>query len=774
MALIDNVRAICERLAAHGWHDLLSLHGLDITAGNLRDELLRELPDIDRDVRGFEDFASEGSRAIEPGRPAHSLLYHALASPSVRVGERGEPLETFPTLAEIETVENFVFGIQPPSFPELAARFPEALMAVAVFACEYRPGLETVHRRHADLCFSRTGVARVGTADPLYDGQARGFLPFVDADAHGIRVLPAQYAPYIAVQLKGDERLFGPMDADLLDRVPEDLLRWFSDQAGARDGDRNFWVPLHKIFEGPECVRGLDLSVTLEAHHVNEKIRRVHLQLRRLGHDTGWGEPDIDRAPFVLTERIAEFSRDREGRQGLLVPTAHERLVEAAEYQGKPLSFAVPPDDPDPRRRNPWAPSLLLRSEGRSRRGPEYVHARHEVEADGSITDLNELDNVAGRVRTGGYQALHYLDFTGDGWVEASCPELAVELPRVVPAYSMVTAPDFYPNCDQRELIEWWIQRVPQALRDSVWQVPPLTLSNGRIAPNLQLRPMGADFRPEDDTPTAIVSLPLGRDAAQRPLENTATVRHAHLPDAAASVFAPGWDTSLDETDGTVHLASYGLGSPFPEDAKLCAALSSFWPAVAPDVGRSFSSGDNDTELAPFPTATPLTDEEIGTVGALPWDGVPGPRPTAQDGGLIEYARFDHVDYVRSALDSRFSLELTGRVDNVEYTARILAMARVYKALGIDPGDRNWRVTSFRTVAASDKELREAEREAGVRLRGNRYRIAFGRTGEPRIHPNDHRRVLVDITETATAFAGAMPLILVKRADSPWRSVGRD
>jgi hypothetical protein len=109
---------------------------------------------------------------------------------------------------------------------------------------------------------------------------------------------------------------------------------------------------------------------------------------------------------------------------------------------------------------------------------------------------------------------------------------------------------------------------------------------------------------------TAIVSLPADPDAAQRPLEGAPTVRHAHLPDAAASVFAPGWDKGRDETDGTRHLASYGLGSPFPEDAKLCAALSSFWPAVAPDAGRSFS--------VHFPTATPLTDEEIGSVGELP------------------------------------------------------------------------------------------------------------------------------------------------------------
>jgi len=29
----------------------------------------------------------------------------------------------------------------------------------------------------------------------------------------------------------------------------------------------------------------------------------------------------------------------------------------------------------------------------------------------------------------------------------------------------------------------------------------------------------------------------------------------------------------MDQLNGTDHLAAYGLGSPFPEDSKLCAAL---------------------------------------------------------------------------------------------------------------------------------------------------------------------------------------------------------
>ncbi|MGH2840579.1 MAG: hypothetical protein ACRDKY_07130, partial [Solirubrobacteraceae bacterium] len=672
MALIDDVTAACERLAPAGWAELLAAHGLDIGAADLRAELLRELDAIDRDVPGFEDFADEGTRAIEPGRPAESLLYHAFASPNVLTGADGRPLEEFPTLAEIDAAQNLVFGIQTPSLAEIGARFPGALMAVAVFATEYRPAPESVHRRYADVCFSRTGVARVGTAEPRYDAARRGFVPFVEDDEHAIAVLPSQFAPYLAVQLRGLYELFGPMNFSLAQ---------FFDANAAGDDARTFWVPLHKLFAGDECLRGLSLSVSLEARHVNEKLRRVHRELSRQGHNTGWKAPDIDQPPFVMRDGIAELD-DALG-PGVLSPVVHSHLVEAASYAGKPLTFRVPADAD-----NGWSPSLLIRDEENFRHAPEYVHVRHAVGADGEIEDLGDEPGVAERVRAGGYRALHYVDFSGDGSIVAELPELAVQVPRNVPAYSLVTAPDFYPDCDQRELVEWWTQRVPSALRGRVWQTPPLTLSDERLAPNLGLPDV--DFRAEDDTVSAIVSLPAEVVAAQRPLDVAPTARHAHLPDGAAGVFAPGWDTSRDRTDGVAHLAAYGLGSPFPEDAKLCAALSSFWPAVAPDSGRSFSQA--------WPTATPLTDEEIGSVGDLPWDGVPGPRMIEPQ--VVEYTHFDYVDYVQTALDGGFTLALTGKVGVVEYEARVLVAARAYLALGIEPDDRNWRLLSFRAVQA--------------------------------------------------------------------------
>src|SRR4051794_35257812 len=82
--LLDGVAAACKRLVPTGWGDLLSQHGLDLGATDLAGELARELKGIDRTQPGFEDFACEAVRAIEPGRPSHSLLFHALASPEVR------------------------------------------------------------------------------------------------------------------------------------------------------------------------------------------------------------------------------------------------------------------------------------------------------------------------------------------------------------------------------------------------------------------------------------------------------------------------------------------------------------------------------------------------------------------------------------------------------------------------------------------------------------------------------------------------------------------
>lgn len=210
-------------------------------------------------------------------------------------------------IRELEIIENYVYGITLSSSSEIRSRVGRNEdLAIVVFASEYRPAPETVHRKHADLCFSRTGVARVGTTEPHYSPKNRGFLPNVKDDDFAFRVLPARYSVYIAVQRKGNEEEFGPISR--------------SEEQRESDMKRLFWVPLHKLFSGTECISELNLNVSLEAQHVNEKLRRIHLEL---GKEGGWSEPDINQYPFYFKEGIAQLSDSHEFWGNILVPVPH-------------------------------------------------------------------------------------------------------------------------------------------------------------------------------------------------------------------------------------------------------------------------------------------------------------------------------------------------------------------------------------------------------------------------------------------------------------------
>lgn len=732
MSLINDVQAICNRLAPEGWGDLLAQHGLDMKAADLAAELGKKLTRIARNAKGFEDFALEGERGIEPGHPARSLLYHALASPNVLTGVDGSDLKAFPTLKELDTVENYVYGVRPPSIPELRARAANAPLATVVFAAEYRPGSQTCHRKHADLVFSRTGVSRVGAVESMFDARRRGFLPFVEGEAFTIRACPVRFSVYIAAQVSGDQARFCPMRFQLADDVDD----------GISDKDRKFWQPIHKLFPGSECLKGVpDLQVSLAAHHTNEKLRRVHVELQKK-FDTGVNPQDLNKPPFIFTEGIAEFSTKPDNAPGLLEPVPHPRMVEPAEFNGKPLTFIVPANN------EPLASSFSVSGTDGARHAPEYVHVRVRVENDGTQTDLNNSKDVSKIVSDGNYRALHFVDFTGDGWIEASCPQLtnhAAELAGPLPAYSLVTAPDFFPTCDQRELMEWAAE-LPKSFRNSIWQTPPLTLSDQRLAANLQLP--HSPFEKSDKTMTAIVSMFGEVSSQQTNVKSADALRHSPLPDDSAGVFAPGWDVSLDvSADGTPHFAAYGLGSPFPEDAKLCAALSTFWPAAAPDATRTMSP-----ELTPI-TVSPLTDEEIGVTGTLAWDGIPGPRLIQTPSGAVaEYSSLAHADYVQNALKGKFSLLLTSHIGVEEYQDRVIAMELVYRAIRLRKQD--WLILSFRRVSPGDQELLQAQQQSHTTLSGKVYRFEVFRNGTFTTSQEDFRKRRIKISDHRVLFAG--------------------
>jgi hypothetical protein len=197
------------------------------------------------------------------------------------------------------------------------------------------------------------------------------------------------------------------------------------------DAMRSFWIPLHKLFDGDECLRDHDISVKLSANHANEKIRRSHLFFGANGHNGGWSEPDISKPPFIFSDGIAEMSTRASDGSWLLTPVP-QPLVKAAEYNGKPLTFMVP-ETTDGSAWLAFESSLNLQAgQSGARAAPEYLHVRHKIDENGKEIDLNTLPDVVATVRKGKYRARHYQDFTGDGWIDVECSELSLEIPRRV------------------------------------------------------------------------------------------------------------------------------------------------------------------------------------------------------------------------------------------------------------------------------------------------------------------------------------------------------
>jgi hypothetical protein len=765
-SLLQQVRAVLKSLATadRGWVGLLQAHGLNIAASNLERELSRPLSHINRNLAGFEDFALEGQRGIEPGKPAWSLLYHALASPRVLMSAPGRRLCVFPTPAQIEAVENYVFGCVPPSIQDLRVRADDAPLAIVVYAYEYRPAINTVHQKHADVCFSRTGISRVGTRGARYVPEMRGFSPEAQ-EPNQVCVLPCRFVAYIAAQRYGNHADFGPLRFKA--KSSTDL----------GDGQRHFWVPIHKVFDGDECIRERDIRVELAAYHFNEKIRRIHLALAQQGFPTGWHEPELSQPPFRFTDGLADFSSKLEDGSWLLVPCVHKNLVEPATHERAPnphalLTYRVPPN-------TSVSSSFEIHEKKSGARGaPEYVHARHEIDKQGNLIDLNDFPDIVEKVRRGGYDALHYKDFTGDGWIEVKCEGLALDLPRRFAAYSLIAAPDFYPYIKQLDLMKWVEQSVPPDIRPNIWLDPPgapTPLCDDRIAADLSLE--GSGFQRTDDTMTAIIGFQKSGSAEPTRVDPSPP-RVSCLPDKASGIFAPGWDCSLDRTEesegsgdkilpGVSYLANYGLGSPFPEDAKLCAALAAFWPSASPDITRSFGPAN-------YAIVTPLTDDITGQTGGAPWDGIPGPELSSSYPGEIIYSSYPYGDWVEAALNQSLVFAALANTSVVDYERRTLIMARVFEALGASAIDQKmvWGLFSFRRVDSRgprDEDLDEAQSTTGKSLHlDDAYRFLMFQSMGSRLHPTQFDKRLVKYDEMYTVYAD-LCLVLFRAGNKVWK-----
>jgi hypothetical protein len=541
--------------------------------------------------------------------------------------------------------------------------------------------------------------------------------------------------------------------------------------SGGSNDPRPYWIPVHKLFDGPECLHGLDIALRFDARFFNLKLQRVMQSI----------DPDDVRTtfPYVVEQGLAALSEKGEHGRVAVLPAVHKHLVEPATVDGRMLSFRVPAR-PGEAFATYTTPFENVGNE-EIHPYPAYVHARTQVR-DGTLVDLNDEADVGARVAAGGYDALLYRDMTGEGWVNVTVAALQGH-PRLQAstraAYVLLSAPDFFPSAGQRELSRWArSDAVPASFRNGqIWGVPPEPLSEVRLPANLQLP--AHPFDATDETMTAVVAMGHRAEGSPPAMPPVDAVRASTLPDDGAGVFAPGWDVSVDmlkEGGQTLpHLAGYGLGSPFPEDAKLCAALSTFWPAVAPDVYRSMSPHTGNRSLRG--SVAPLTDEEIGHGPSASWDGVPGPRIVQVDGKeFVELASFLHVDYVRQALGNRFSQRLTARITVEEYRRRVLAAARIHWVLSggadVQPTRTRWLIVSFRRVSPGDPELQQAQQQAGQVLRGPVYyaRASFLNGSDPsKPVAGDPRRRRIALSRQNELFvAPDEPVALRRRLQQPW------
>ena len=681
MALKDELFALCNKLAQNGWREMIlsvTNNQLDIkqsSSEKLKDSLLETINQIDRDFFGFEDYTHEENKGISPRKPASSLLYHALASPNVlwKDKQKHQKLSYFPSIDEIELVENFVFGINPPSLSFLLSEAGNSEIGIVVFSSQYRTAIDTPHQKHADLVFSRTGISRVGTADFFYNDATRSFISLVENEPNKLRVLPSKYNAYISINLKGDESFLGKnirkdTSLDPTENIP-------------LDSQLDFWIPVQKLFNGNECIDNKVLNLTFETKHKNEKIKRIHQFIKKeFSIETGQSTATLEQEPFLVEKNIAEFDVSR----NLLIPTTHKKLVDEAISENMKVSLSKPkfPFDNINRRwqieknRNTlsdFSSSLEIRSNRAddSRKAPEYMHIRTKVENNQNTIDLNSKKEVVTEVFSTNYNALHYVDFTGDGFIKVLVSGIS-EIKKNIIAYSIVAAPDFFPHVEQSEILS-------KTLKDlgAIWSTPPLTLSNTRFSPNINSHPefnLSNGINPFD-TITALISIKKTNRLSTKFKDNSKENRISYLTDGAAGIFAPGWDTSFDVSifggKAIPHLAAYGLGSPFPEDSKLCAALSSFWPAVAPDISRSFWPTSN--------TILPLTDEEIGANSQKSgWDGELGPQYDEVTKKVV-FKKDAYVDYTLNAFESKFDFHLLSRIDSEDYLSRVRKYFQIRK-----------------------------------------------------------------------------------------------
>lgn len=750
---------------------------------------------------GFNTFA--GVRAIHPGRPEFSALYHALASPNVSVAAGA-----YPSLEQLDVLEDWIFAVAPISTHG-------DHYALAVLAYEYRPAALTPHRAYDDLVFSRTGIARVGQEPPNYDPRGRCFRnePRDRAAAKHFAVAPARYGLFLVREVAYDEASFFGYNE--------------------KNGDKKrIWLkPERKIFSGDPAIGGA--SLVFGERHRGEGLRRLatvaNLAIRseaELLPESSAPKPDLSRPPFFCASSTvgdkklpAEHNTDlvmleRRGSSVLLGSVPASLIRPAMQGKNNRLYFQVTPQAKwryttinllQTRR------ATLLNNEesdafiedrfrgvnanrfNAPRNAPMFINARYKRGPHGiEHISMDEAERVNASKEP--YWAALFEDSICDGCVIASFANARSEtwiskLP-LRPAFSIVTAPDFLPNVAGVDLDYPNQAAAMSSLK--IGNTAPLSFTRLAANPEIEKPGGGTAFPPGERRLQETVTSVVGRGPSDERILLDAVLelscapmtngRTGFLPDTSSAFLFPGWDVTYvgnDDPNAQRFLSTVGLGSPFAEDVKLCAAGNGMWPATAPDAARTYQpsleSPEPEGHIAaklyagvatlkpsvkrPPPTALPLMDDEIGVHPLSPrgrsqptavrrgWDGEYGPYLAMSEGGgprrlMVDYADIGRVDYVTNALADLFDASILRPLSSQECRRRMWVLRKciAHADRGREARDTDlWLVAAEKTAWGSGtigiglpEELTHAAalRQPQPGIRGDGYFFVFARAKE--------------------------------------------
>jgi hypothetical protein len=645
---------------------------------------------------GFDDFT--GSSLIKPGFPALSLLYHALASPRVRPAE----VQSYPSVTQIDTLENYIYALA--DWEKLKAAYnvrSNEELVLAVFAYEYRPAFKTPHHEHADLVFSRTGVARIGEEPMNYDPQNRCYInkPKDPLKIKSTAVTPARFGLFLARKIKHDD----------IELMKTGIFKENDLKNDSNDKAKFFLQPVRKVFNNDLLVA--ESKLAFSEVHKSEKLAKLAVSKNFKIYK------NLKPAIRESVELIEQEDRLRLAGSTFLVVSKPRAMIRHAKAGGQPLYFHVKKRNEENRYFTAYSTQEVKDIEllnGVSRRYNAYnaprnqamfVNITHTLNKD-NLTfekirhDKNDLFEAV--IDKGQYYAPLFEDSICDGRVDASLPASAFQKLKGVrttclPGFSIVTAPDFFPQVDPFDLVGFDVAPGP-GKESNFFEGGVASLATARIRPNPKL--IRAENDITSDTYTAVYSgknekgnHPF-RNIYKDPASERGYYISGFLPDVSSSVFAPGWDVtySKDERWGKeIYIGTEGLGSPFIEDMKFCAALNGMWPATSPDASRTYQ-GSHETEYR-NPTAIPLLDEELGIhrnapctdkskLNTLGWDGEQGPfLEKIGQKWKVNFTDIGRADAVQNALEGKLDMSQLRELSSAELIARMDCLRTCIAAL---------------------------------------------------------------------------------------------